>query len=68
MPAPSGFALESRKSGEIVITHRGKIAAVLRGRAAERLIGRIERSDEIAAQHLMARATGDYRRGNERTG
>jgi hypothetical protein len=67
MPAPSGFELERRKNGEVVITHDGRIASVLRGRAADRLIARVESSDDLGAQHLMARATGNYRRGNERS-
>lgn len=66
MPAPSGFELERRKSGEVVIVHRGNVATVLRGKPAERLVARIEAADDLAAQHLMARATGNYKRGNER--
>ncbi len=68
MPAPSGFSLESRKNGEVVITHLGQVAAIVRGKAAERLLDRIRVCDELAAQHLMARATGNYKRGNERRG
>ena len=67
VPAPSGFTLESRKNGQVVITHLGKVAAIVRGRTAERLIDRIQECDDLGAQHLMARATGNYRRGNERT-
>lgn len=67
MPAPSGFQLDRRKNGQVVISHHGKVATVLRGKAAERLSARIEAADDLAAQHLMARATGNYRRGNERS-
>ena len=42
MPAPSGFELERRKNGEVVITHDRRVASVLRGRAADRLIARVE--------------------------
>ena len=42
MPAPSGFELERRKNGEVVITHDRRVATVLRGRAADRLIARVE--------------------------
>lgn len=66
MSAPSGFELEQRKNGEVVITHHGKRASVLRGDPAERLLSGVESVDEIAAQHLMARATGNYKRRNER--
>jgi hypothetical protein len=67
MPTPSGFALERRCNGELVISHHGQVASVLRGQVAERLGDRIDQTDELGAQHLMARATGNYRRGNERT-
>ena len=66
MAAPNGFELERRKSGEVVILHHGMIATVLRGKAAERLSTKVEAADDLAAQHLMARATGNYKRGNER--
>jgi hypothetical protein len=51
-----------RKSGDVVVTHHDVEAAVLRGRAAERFLAVVE-SDP---QAVMARATGNYRRGNER--
>ncbi|MDJ0769274.1 MAG: hypothetical protein QNJ12_10790 [Ilumatobacter sp.] len=50
-----------------MITHHGRRASVLRGRAAERLLERLGRAaDEAQQQHVLARATGNYRRGNER--
>jgi hypothetical protein len=42
MAAPSGFSYEVRKSGEIVITHHGRHAAVLRGTRAEGFIAKLE--------------------------
>jgi hypothetical protein len=66
MSAPSGVALERRKNGEVAISHNGTVATVLRGAPAERLIVRLDTADESAAQHLMARATGNYKRGNEK--
>lgn len=59
----SGFAF-SRRGGAVVITHRGQKAIKLRGSAAARFLEDVERGDP---QQVMARATGDYRRGNERT-
>jgi hypothetical protein len=64
MAEASGFTHVVRKSGEVVVTHHGVTAAVLRGRAAERFLADIERSDD--PQLVMARVTGNYRRGNER--
>lgn len=47
-----------------MITHHGRRAAVLRGSAAAKFLLAVETGD---AQLLMARITGNYRRGNERT-
>jgi hypothetical protein len=64
MPAPEGFRYE-RRGAEVAIFHHGRRAATLRGEAAIRFLRRIESGD---AQQLMARATGNYKRGNERRG
>ena len=63
MARPTGFEYVLRGNGEIVITHHGRRAAVLRGARAEKFLGQLETSD---AQKLMARATGNYKRGNEK--
>jgi hypothetical protein len=63
MPAPTGFAHSKRKNGEVVITHHGRQAAVLRGTRAEKFLARLASEDD---QELMARFTGNYKRGNER--
>jgi hypothetical protein len=59
----SGFAF-SQRGDTVVITHRGKKAITIRGSTAARFLEDVERGD---AQQVMARATGDYKRGNERT-
>ena len=64
MPGPEGFDYETR-GGEVVITHHGRRATVLRGAAASRFVADVE--DGVDEQELMARLTGNYRRGNERT-
>ncbi len=62
MGAPSGFAYVVRRA-EVRITHDGRHAATLRGAAAHAFLDEIDAGDP---QLLMARTTGDYRRGNER--
>ena len=66
MPGPEGFDYEVRR-GEVVISHHGRRATVLRGQAAARFVDDVEQGDEADAQELMARVAGNYRRGNERT-
>ena len=61
---PSGFEWVVRGK-EVVISHHGREAAVLRGEKARKFVQEAETSD---AQLLMARLTGNYKRGNERTG
>lgn len=62
MGTPNGFAYELRGE-DVVITHHGKRATVLRGVRAEEFLSDVDGGDP---QLLMARVTGNYRRGNER--
>jgi len=60
---PFGFSWTRRKNGDVIIERHGRRAAVLRGRKAEDFV------DDVAVgndQDVMARATGNYKRGNER--
>jgi hypothetical protein len=63
-----GFSFVIRKSGEASILRRGRIVTVLRGRAALDFGARIAGLSPSAQQQFMARATGNYKRGNERPG
>ncbi|WP_214467752.1 hypothetical protein [Microbacterium flavescens] len=59
---PSGFEFTVR--GDFVeIRHHGRPATTLRNAAALRFLDDVERGDP---QHVMARVTGNYKRGNER--
>ena len=63
---PQGFAYEMRRGGDVVITHHGKRATVLRGARADEFVDEVASGDESSRQHVMARWTGNYKRGNER--
>lgn len=63
MTAPEGFEWSRRKNGDVVVHHQGRLAATLRGRRADEFLAAVEIGDE---QELLARLTGNYRRGNER--
>lgn len=63
MASPSGFDWQQRKNGDVVVTHHGRQATVLRGAAAERFVAAVADGDP---QAVMARVTGNYKRGNER--
>ena len=62
MGRPEGFTFATG-NGEVVISHRGVRATVLRGPRALAFLEDVATGD---AQELMARPTGNYRRGNER--
>ena len=62
MGRPEGFTYE-RLGDDVVVLHHGKRAAVLRGPRAQAFLEDVEAGD---GQELMARLTGNYRRGNER--
>lgn len=63
MPASHGFTYVERSNGEVVISHHGKTATTLRGRRVVRFLEAITEGDP---QAVVARATGNYKRGNER--
>lgn len=63
MGTPTGFEFVVR-GADVEIRHHGVRATVLRGARAAEFLDQVEHGDP---QLLMARMTGDYRRGNERT-
>ena len=65
MSTAEPFAFHARASGEVAITRGGKTVTVLRGDVARRFLARVEAVDEATRQREMARATGNYKRGNE---
>lgn len=64
--ADLGFRYVERTNGDVEIRRGTLLAATLRGDAARRFLARVASGDEAAAQQAMARATGNYKRGNER--
>jgi hypothetical protein len=61
------FAAQVTGSGQVRAHQpRGRVIVVVSGAAGATLASRLDDADEIRTQHLLARATGSYRRGNER--
>lgn len=60
------FDWQRTASGQIRVSRGGRLVAVVAGAAARRLDRVLDGDDEDAVQHALARATGNYRRGNER--
>ena len=66
MSSDLGFTFRATKNGEVFVYHRGKLATTLRGDAAAEFLTDIDGADADEQQQIMARITGNYRRGNER--
>ncbi len=60
------FAYRTTKDGRILIDRGGRTVTTVAGRAAEALAAKLRSADTEGVQQLLARATGDYRHGNER--
>ena len=64
MADPDGFSYTQRADGSVAISHRGRPATTVRGQRATEFLAEVEGGDP---QEVMARWTGHYRHGNERT-
>ena len=61
------FTAVVTKDERVLVTRDGSIVATVGGRDAERLARALAHTaDERARQLLLAKATGNYKRGNER--
>ena len=65
--ADLGFTFKQLKNHDVVIAHHGKQATTLRKDKAEWFLEEMSELTFEAQQQEMARLTGNYRRGNERT-
>ncbi|WP_125099020.1 hypothetical protein [Leucobacter chromiireducens] len=59
------FSYRVTASGELRVFRGGRTVTVLRGTSAERTLARLGR-DPQQDQQVLARVTGNYRRGTER--
>ena len=60
------FEYRALRDGRVVVSWYGRPVTTLAGREAERFLTRVDGLDDHAAQLDMARATGNFRRGNEK--
>lgn len=65
--ASLGFDYRAHKSGDLAISRGGRVVTVLRGEAARAALVRLSGLPPQGQQQLMARLTGHYRQGNERS-
>lgn len=60
------FSFRETADGRVLIDCRGRSAKILTGDRARRFLARVRNADAQAAQLLMAKATGQFKFGNER--
>lgn len=61
------FKYQHTKNGQVRIYYKGKVVTVLSGKEADKFALRIDTTSSEEGQLLMAKATGHFKRGNERT-
>jgi len=61
-----GFSYRATKKGEVLIRRKGQLAATLRGLKSLSFMETMKASNSPDQQRLMARITGNYKRGNEK--
>lgn len=65
-PFEDVFSFRAHKDGTVRIAYQGKVVTTLAGKEAVRFLQRVDGVDPGQAQLVMAKATGNFKRGNER--
>jgi hypothetical protein len=60
------FSFRAHKDGTVRVAYRGKVVTTLAGKEASRFLARVEDADAAQVQLAMAKATGNFKRGNKR--
>lgn len=60
------FSFLATKDGKVLLYYQGKVIKTLAGQQAQKFLTQIEKLEGKAAQLVMARMTGNFKRGNER--
>lgn len=60
------FTHRVTKDGKVLVDWQGRTVTTVSGQAAARLVARLDAADRREVQHLLARATRNFKRGNER--
>ncbi|WP_455660528.1 hypothetical protein [Pradoshia sp.] len=64
------FAYHIMKNGTVTINYRGKHIKTVKDKEADRLIAKIKAAEDnsLEVQLLLAKITGNFKRGNEKLG
>lgn len=62
------FTYRLSKNNTVFISYKGKEIKIVKGKEAEKLVGRIEAANtDKEVQLALAKITGNFKHGNERT-
>lgn len=64
--ADEPFSYRATKDGKLLIYWQGKLASTLKGNQAGKLLARLSSAGPADVQLALAKATGNFKRGNER--
>ena len=65
-PADEPFSYLSTKDGKLLIYWQGKLVSTLKGNQAGKLLAKLSGASTEQVQLALAKATGNFKRGNER--
>jgi hypothetical protein len=60
------FDYRVTSGGHVLVDRGGRTVVTVSGASAAKLVTSLSTADERSAQLLLAKATGNYKRGNER--
>ncbi len=60
------FSFQVSRNGDVSILRHARLVTTLRAAAARDFLAEVEVTSHAEQQQLMARLTGNYKRGNER--
>lgn len=60
------FSYRVSKDKKVFICWYGKEVMILKGKESEKFLSKIANADELEAQLIMAKITGNFKRGNEK--
>ncbi|MBC8059714.1 MAG: hypothetical protein H7Y18_03525 [Clostridiaceae bacterium] len=61
------FSYDFSKDNKVFIYWHGKQVTILKGKESDRFLSRIKNSDQKEIQLIMAKVTGNFKHGNEKT-
>lgn len=60
------FSYKVSKDNKVFIYWYGKQVIIIKGKDSEKFLAKIENADAMEAQLIMAKLTGNFKRGNEK--